>query len=177
MSDPDHNGHRQTGFHCATCGKRHDHLPMEFGADAPAFYNSIPKVERESRCELNEDLCVIDDEFFFIRGCLDLPVIDHDEPFVWGVWVSLSKDSIKRCYEIRDQEGRESESPFFGWLSTTLPLYPETLNLKTHVHTRPIGTKPFIELEPTDHPLAVEQREGITMDRVREIAARLLHSD
>lgn len=29
--------------------------------------------------------------------------------------------------------------------------------------------------EPTDHPLAVEQRVGITMDRVREIGEALLH--
>lgn len=175
MSDPDENKHQRTGFHCATFGTWHDNLPMEFGADAPALYNSIPVSERESRSELNQALCVIDDEFFFIRGCLELPVIDNDEPFVWGVWVSLSKDSIKRCYETLDQDGRESEQPYFGWLSTSLPLYPETLNLKTHVHTRPFGVKPFIELEPTDHPLAVERREGITMDRVREIAARLLH--
>lgn len=71
--------------------------------------------------------------------------------------------------------GRESEPPFFGWLSTALPLYPETLHLKTHVHTRLVGQRPFIELEPTDHPLAVEQRDGITMERVREIAEALLH--
>jgi hypothetical protein len=31
------------------------------------------------------------------------------------------------------------------------------------------------ELEPTDHPLAVEQREGITIQRVREFAELLLH--
>jgi hypothetical protein len=49
------------------------------------------------------------------------------------------------------------------------------LNLKTHVHARPVGQRPFIELEPTDHPLAVEQRSGITMARVREIAAAMLH--
>lgn len=46
----------------------------------------------------------------------------------------------------------------------------------TRVHTRPVGERPVIELEPTDHPLAVEQRTGITLDRVREIAAALLHS-
>ncbi|MGW1264432.1 DUF2199 domain-containing protein [Streptomyces drozdowiczii] len=33
-----------------------------------------------------------------------------------------------------------------------------TLNLKTRVHTRPVGDRPFVELEPTDHPLAIEQR-------------------
>jgi hypothetical protein len=30
-------------------------------------------------------------------------------------------------------------------------------------------------LEPTDHPLAVEQRTGITLDRVREIATAVMH--
>jgi len=34
-----------------------------------------------------------------------------------------------------------------------------------------------VELESTDHPLAVEQREGITMDRVQEIAEALLHGN
>jgi hypothetical protein len=73
-------------------------------------------------------------------------------------------------------EGREAERPYFGWLSTELALYSEgTTNLKTNAHTRPVGKRPFIELEPTDHPLAVEQRTGITQDRVREIAMAVLH--
>ncbi|MFE6856425.1 DUF2199 domain-containing protein, partial [Streptomyces sp. NPDC057674] len=66
---------------------------------------------------------------------------------------------------------------YFGWLSTELSLYsPSTINLKTHVHTRPVGHRPRIELEPTDHPLAVEQRTGITLARVREIAETVLHA-
>jgi hypothetical protein len=35
--------------------------------------------------------------------------------------------------------------------------------------------RPFIELEPTDHPLAIEQRTGISWERVREIAELVLH--
>ncbi|MEV8533220.1 DUF2199 domain-containing protein [Streptomyces sp. NPDC051211] len=66
------------------------------------------------------------------------------------------------------------EIPVIG---TDEPVYaPTTLNLKTHVHTRPAGERPYVELEPTDHPLAVEQRTGMTVDRVREIAAALFHS-
>jgi hypothetical protein len=38
------------------------------------------------------------------------------------------------------------------------------------VHTRAVGLVPWIELEPTDHPLAVDQRTGITWERIREIA-------
>jgi hypothetical protein len=33
------------------------------------------------------------------------------------------------------------------------------------------SVRPYIELEPTDHPLAVEQRNGISVDRVAEIYA------
>ena len=90
-------------------------------------------------------------------------------------WTSLSEKSFKRVIELWDYDGREVEPPFFGWLCTRLPLYPDTLLLKTHVHLRSSNKRPFVQLEPTDHPLAVEQREGIRMARVREIAGALLH--
>lgn len=64
----------------------------------------------------------------------------------------------------------------FGWLSTALPIYPlETLSLPTLVHTRPVGLRPLVELEPSDHPLAIEQRNGITRARVQELAEAILH--
>ncbi len=43
------------------------------------------------------------------------------------------------------------------------------------VHTRPVGARPLIELEPTDHPLAVEQRDGISWDRIQQIAELARH--
>ncbi len=164
-----------TGFVCRTCGQFHADLPMDFGADAPAPYYAVPKEERETRCNLTSDLCIIDGEHFFIRGCLEIPVLVGPRPFVWGVWTSLSKENFKRAVEMWEKPGREHEPPYFGWLCTSLPLYPDSLHLETHVHTRPIGQRPFVELEPTDHPLSVEQRRGITMERVREIAEALLH--
>ena len=54
-------------------------------------------------------------------------------------------------------------------------MYPDTLNLKTRVHLRDDGVRPSIELEPTEHPLAIEQRDGITAERVAELYARLVH--
>jgi hypothetical protein len=70
-----------------------------------------------------------------------------------------------------DAEIRASEPPMFGWLCNDLGVYPTTFGLKTLVHLRDAGQRPLIELEPTDHPLAVEQREGISLQRVEEIAA------
>ena len=52
-----------------------------------------------------------------------------------------------------------------------------TTSLNAWVHTQPVGERPLIELEPTAHPLAVEQRTGITLARVQELAERVLHGD
>jgi hypothetical protein len=125
---------------------------------------------------LSSDQCIVKDQHYFIKGLIEIPVIGSAEPFSWGVWVSLSRENFTRALHVWETPGRESERPYFGWLSTELGLYsPRTTNLKTNAHTRPIGRRPFIELEPTDHPLAVEQRTGITRDRVREIAEAVLH--
>lgn len=117
------------------------------------------------------------------RSCLKISatpaaaaVIDAEVTFSWGAWVSLSGPNFKKTLDLIDTAGRESEPPSFGWLATELPLYPvATLNLKTNLHTRPVGLRPTIELEPTDHPLAIEQRNGITLERVRQIAEEILH--
>jgi hypothetical protein len=103
-------------------------------------------------------------------------VLDAEEDFEWGVWVSLSRDNFGRVLDLWTTQGRERDPAYFGWLSTQLSAYPtETLNLKTKVHTEAVGTRPQVVLEPTDHPMAVEQRSGITTERVREIAEILLH--
>ncbi|WP_199234704.1 DUF2199 domain-containing protein [Kribbella sp. VKM Ac-2568] len=49
-------------------------------------------------------------------------------------------------------EGREHDDPYFGWLSSALDHDPTTVNLATNLHSRPVGVRPFIELEPTNHP-------------------------
>jgi hypothetical protein len=44
------------------------------------------------------------------------------------------------------------------------------LNLKAKLYHRQNGIRPSIELEPTKHQLAVELGEGMTIERVQEIA-------
>lgn len=71
---------------------------------------------------------------------------------------------------------RSQVSPFFGWVSTELaPLYPSTLSLKTMVHCRDDGLRPLIELEATDHPLALEQHQGVPISRVAQIYSHFEH--
>ncbi|MFN8856336.1 MAG: DUF2199 domain-containing protein [Planctomycetaceae bacterium] len=164
-----------SGYHCQSCGEWHAELPRAWGVETPLPFLLIPPEERAVRCLWDAETCEIDGREFYVRGCLEIPVRDGSEPFSWGVWVSLSERSYQRTRELWTTPGREQEPPFFGWLCTALPLYPSTLSLKTLVHTRPVGKRPFVELEATDHPLAIEQREGITEARLQEIAGALLH--
>ena len=107
----------------------------------------------------------------FVRGLIEIPVTGGGT-FAWNVWVSLSETTFARAHELWDEPRRAKEPPAFGWLSTEIPVYARpTVDLKTRVHTREPSVRPYVELEPTDHPLAVEQRTGITPERVHEIAA------
>lgn len=163
-------------FTCTTCGEIHRGMPS-FGADAPLNYYSVPEEERASRCKLGTDDCVVDDQWYFIQGCIEIPVHGENEPFSWGVWVSLSEQSYRQWVEHFHSEKRSHIGPFFGWLNAWLKPYPDTMNLKTRVHLRDGGIRPFIELEPTEHPLAVEQREGISVQRVAELYAQMVHEN
>ena len=160
------------GFICSRCDEHHTRPPMAFHAPAPDFWDASLNDDPDSL--LSADQCVIKGQAFFVQGLIEIPVTGTDDVFQWGVWVSLSRENFLRATELWDSEGREAEPPYFGWLSTELSLYSQsTVDLKTNAHTRAVGTRPAIELEPTEHPLAVEQRTGITLDRVREIAAAL----
>lgn len=150
---------------------------MSYAAAAPAYWD--PSLSDGTLSQLDEELCVVNAEHFFMRARLVIPVVDGPPgaEFEWGVWVSLSPASFSRAVTLWAVPGREQEPPYFGWLSTELPLYePSTLQLGTNIHTQPVGSRPIVTLEPTDHPLAVDQRSGITLARVQEIAEILLHS-
>jgi len=162
-------------YRCARCGQHHDGPPLSYGQTAPALWFSVPEAERSLRCELSSDQCVIDNEHFFILGRVELPIIGRTDRFVWLSWVSLSEKNFRRASELWHTAGRESEPSYFGWLSSSLPYEANTVSLKVSVHARPVGERPSIEVEPTGHRLAVEQRQGISMRRVQELAERFAH--
>lgn len=153
-------------YRCRTCGELHDDLP-DIAAAKPDHWFTIPEAERAKRSHLSADRCIIDNEDYFIRGVLLIPVHDQEQPFGFGVWVSQSRENF---YTYLHNPDTDEIGPFFGWLCTRIRNYAEdTTSLKTMAHFRSGNLRPTIELEPTDHPLAVEQREGITLERAWEI--------
>jgi len=165
---------------CSCCGKLHNGLPLDFGIFFPDYYAGWRKTlsadEIKERSLFNDDICVVDHEYYFVRGVIELPIIGFPtDCFRWGVWCSVSKKSFDEIISLWNADP-SGHGPFFGWLNSVLPLYtPSTLNLKTNLHLRGNNLRPKVELQQTDHPLALEQRNGITIERVQEIAAALLH--
>ncbi len=159
---------------CGCCGRQHDELPIHWSVEAPAYYDAVPEAERAARTRLSDDFCTVDDQYFFIRGVIEIPILGQSEPLTWGAWASLSAASMDAVHRVWEQADRELTGPFFGWLSAVLPYEIATVGLKTMVHLRDPPFLPWLELEPTEHPLAVEQRNGISIERAVEIAEALL---
>lgn len=111
---------------------------------------------------------MIEDRDFFIRCLLLLPIRNTDAKFGFGVWSSLSQENFTRYQKHYDEDMADWE-PMFGYLSNRLPDYPDTLSLKLSVQPQKKGKRPELTLEPTEHPLAVDQRDGIALGRILEI--------
>lgn len=144
-----------------------------FGTIEPDYLSGFPVDQREGRVLIDSDLCVVDDCHYFIRGRLELPILGTQSTFIWLVWVSLSEKNFNRTVDLWETPGRENEPPYFGWLNTRLPGYPDTTQLKVNVHTLQVGERPLIEVEHSDHQLAVEQHHGITAQRAESLATQV----
>jgi hypothetical protein len=142
---------------------------------SPTLRATLPPQERDERCFLTEDLCVIDDERFFVYGSLEVPVIDGPGPFMWGVWAEVGEEDFFHFQDLFGVEGREREPPIPATLGSDIPLYPPMLELDVCVVHQPAGERPLILLSESDHPLYIEQSQGITTGRIREILEWYLH--
>ena len=60
-------------FLCKGCDEIHQGMPS-LDAAAPLSYYAVPEDEREARCQLDSDACIIDESMYFVRGCLEIPV-------------------------------------------------------------------------------------------------------
>ena len=161
-------------FRCSACSQVHEGSPS-FGFRAPAPYLEQPNAVQDAGL-LTSDLCEYEGEHgrhFFVRGCLEVPIHGISDPFLWGVWTSLSERNYRRYVETYDNP--DATDHFFGWLCNYLPYYPTTYPLKTHVHPRPAGNRPYIVPERSDHPLSMDFHGGITVARAQEIAEAIIH--
>jgi hypothetical protein len=156
-------------FRCTTCDQEHEGVP-DLGMHAPDPYLDVPEAERAERTTFTVDRCTVrdeDGEHYFVRGVIQIPIHGQEQPFGLGAWVSQSRVNYERYARNEEME------PTVGWLVNHMAHYSEpTFLLKARLHFTVGDQRPMIELEPTDHPLSVDQRTGITLARAWQIIHR-----
>ena len=167
-------------FTCSCCGEIHEGSPS-FAFKAPDQYAGLTEEQQASLGELTSDFCQITRDGhtdYFIRTVLEVPIEGVEEPFTWGIWVSLSKKSYDRYVETYDApvEG----DGFFGWVCNDIPVYPATGTPRpADVRLQPAGLRPLVFLhrgDPEDDQLVIDQYQGISVPRAQELAEQAMHA-
>lgn len=164
-------------FRCTNCEELHDTSQIAFVAEAPVTWGLLSPQE-QARSFLGEEQCEIRSahgQSFYLRACLEVPVQGHNGHFTWVIWCSLSEASYAEVCQHWEDPQRQQYGPYFAWICTKLPEYPETVGLKASVEIREPGLRPLVRLEPGDHPLAQDQNQGMAPQRLQEILETLLH--
>lgn len=145
----------------------------------PDQYACLSEEQRAAMGKISSDFCTITHEEgtdYFIRAVLEVPIHGVEDPFLWGVWVSLSERSFARYVEMYDApvEG----DGFFGWVCNSIPAYPYEGSRAADVVIQLGGQRPKVVLhrgDPEDDPLVVDQANGISVSRAQQIAERAFH--
>jgi hypothetical protein len=162
-------------FRCTQCEKVHEGLPA-IAFDAPFHYYALSEEERLVRALLTDDTCVVDNEAFYVRAVLELPIVGESEYLEWGVWGSLSKPNFERYCSTFEDNDQARLGPMFSWFASRLPGYPDTISLRCNLVPSNDRKRPLIDLHPDDqHPLALDKRNGITLQQAIAFVMPVLH--
>ncbi len=174
-------GRKKLSYTCACCGETYSGSPS-LAYKRPVYYFWVPEEQREARVRADDDVCHIaadpdnadGHDIYAIRCTLDIPIKGVAEPFCWGLWVSQSKDSFERYVRTFNQD--QSQDGSSGWLAVDIPYYRRNAagepleSLACNVKWCTMGQRPKIEVMPCDHPLYIDQANGIEWDKAVEIA-------
>jgi hypothetical protein len=163
-------------YQCTVCGQLHDDIPA-FAFISPHYYHILSDEDKSTMAKLSEDWCIIRHDTqtdHFIRAVLQLPIADTDEIFEYGVWVSLSEKNFGHYMDNfnEDIEG----TTFFGYLSSQIPGYENTLSIKTNVVCGPKGQRPYVipHQDQQDNTLVHDYYHGITPEEADQRIHQLL---
>ena len=165
-------------YRCQCCGELHDSWPA-IAFRFPNHYLHLSNEEKKTIARVNSDFCIInyeDQTDRFIRVTLSQQVIDHCGELEYGLWVSLSEESFEDYLTHFDDENHITT--YFGWLSSFIPGYENTLSIPTTVQTKADNQRPeIVPREGFDHPFVQDYYKGITKQEAeRRIEEMLRHT-
>lgn len=163
---------------CGCCGEELTGLPLDVSIGYPDRIMILSDEDKTKYvAKPCQSLMSWRNKEFFVRGIIELPILETEDKFCYGAWVQVSKKDYKKFLKAWVKSKRNDETVdehIYGFLACMMPpnLYPDAYGLNSVICDRPDKAAGIV-LEPTEHPLALEQRQGITMDRVHEMVRTL----
>ena len=159
------------GYTCTICGRFHTDEMRDVRAGLPEPIFLLSADERAARAVIDPagDFATLDGAQHFVRALIEVPIPSEDDVFGWGVWVRLTAADVQDVSARWVDEDSVGHS-YAGTLATDLPAYGETIGLPGALTLRAVDELPAFEVRAPTHPLAFEQRDGITVERARELA-------
>nr|WP_255263750.1 DUF2199 domain-containing protein [Pseudomonas aegrilactucae] len=157
---------------CSQCSVDHPLEALELAYRRPDAAAQLTPAEREHSVQGSNDWCVIDGQRFFLRGVLPLALLEANDEYCIGAWVEVDPEAFERVCELWDEDGRD-QAPFAARLANRIHGQADTLGLEARLQLSAPGQRPRIYLPADSHPLAVEQRDGITLHRAHEYSAQI----
>lgn len=163
-------GRKKRSWVCRVCGQSHDHLPTDFGWKLPDDIWALGQEVREEKLEWSTDDCFHEDRWF-LRGVLQVPFNFGSGCWGWGVWAEVDQAVVHKLWALGDSDG-SNEPREEGKLACAIPVFTDSLGLPLEVQFGPGDKRPLFFLPfHSPHPLALEQREGISESRYHEIVS------
>src|SRR5687767_11621905 len=107
---------------CDECGETHDELEPAFHRPDAVF--AVPEDERDERVEESDDVVVIDQATFFIRGVVRMPVHGRPNDYGWGFWVRLSEEDFREYLRYDDEDPPDEHPGFLATLANQAAWLP-----------------------------------------------------
>jgi hypothetical protein len=125
---------------CHECGQYHAWDSIEVIFNFPDAYLDIPEKERAARVKKNNEICIIDDTHYYLRGVLPIPSKVKGKQFYhWGVWIKIDPETYRIVYDNWDVEDQSHIKGLKGKLANEISYYGNTLDKAMRI--QPISNK------------------------------------
>ena len=153
---------------CPCCEKMVLANNIELTYRLPDAIASMSKEDIDSRCKYTNDYVVCDNEYFYLRCILPLPVHDTGRDYCLGVWAQISPNSFNKVWELWDDPNQANEPPMKGLLANSVHLNTGVEDTEITVQLTGPTSRPSVTIQDKNCSLYQEQLCGITIHRASE---------